>query len=72
MANLILDREQTKLVTRARKRVQVCDSQGKVLGIMVPVFNEQEIEEAERLLFSEKDWHTTREVREHLHGLGKP
>jgi hypothetical protein len=70
MTQIILTREQARVVARAQAKVQVCDPDGNVLGYLEPVdFTPEEIAEAKRALASAERRYTTAQVLEYLRSL---
>jgi hypothetical protein len=74
MIRIVLDDEQTKAIAEAHDTVEVCDSHGKVLGVInravLPFgFNEADIAEAKRNLAAPGPRYTTEQVLEHLRSL---
>jgi hypothetical protein len=66
MPQVILDDEQAKLLASALKPVEVRDRQGNLLGVIPPVWTEEDIADAKRRLASDEPRYTTAEVLEHL------
>lgn len=74
MIRIVLDQEQAEVVTRSQETVEVCDSDGKVLGVInravLPFgFTEADIAEAKRRLAEPGPRYTTDQVLEHLRSL---
>jgi hypothetical protein len=66
MVHIVLNDEQARVVASALQPVQVRDSQGNVLGILPPIWTEEDIVEAKRILASSEPWYTTEQVLAHL------
>ena len=52
MPHIVLNEEQAKVVTSALQPVQVRDAKGNVLGTIPPIWTEEDIAEAKRILQS--------------------
>jgi hypothetical protein len=65
MTQLVLDTQQAQMVASTRETIEICDPDGKVLGVLTPA---DEIAEAKRRIASanEGDWMSTAEVLEKL------
>jgi hypothetical protein len=62
--------EQAQVVAQAQQSVQVCDSNGNVLGHIEPIgFTQEEIAEAKRRLASDQPRYTSQQVLAHLRAL---
>ncbi len=66
MIQLVLDAEQARLVADAHEAVEVCDSEGKPLGVLSPVSSSDVAEAQRRLSSPEGDWMSTEEVLQKL------
>ena len=71
MAEIILTEEQTRVVAAALTPVQVLDSKGNVLGTIPPLWTEDEIRKAKRILAETKTWYTTEQALGRLHSGGE-
>jgi hypothetical protein len=71
MPEIILSEEQTRIFASAIQPVQVCDAKGRLLGTLAPVWTEEDIAEAKRVLASNAPWSTTEQVLARLHALEK-
>ncbi|HEV3080982.1 MAG TPA: hypothetical protein VGY66_14460 [Gemmataceae bacterium] len=69
MPQIILDDEQAKLLASSLKPVEVRDRQGNLLGVIPPVWTEEEVADAKKRLASNEPRYTTAEVLEHLRSL---
>jgi hypothetical protein len=69
MLEIVLTDEQAKVVATALKPVQVRDGNGHVLGIINPIWTEEDIADAKRRLASDEPRRTTAQVLEHLRSL---
>jgi hypothetical protein len=69
MPKIILTDDQVKQFTAAQQPIQLCDSQGHVLGIVPPIWNAEEVADAERRVGSEEPRSTTAQVLEKLRSL---
>ena len=74
MIRIVVDDEQAKAIAAARHRVEACDGNGKVLGVVKPTtptcgFSAEEIAEAKRRLAAPGPRYTTEQVLEHLRSL---
>jgi hypothetical protein len=69
MVQLVLTDEQAKVVSAAFQPIQVCDSQGRIIGHIKPVWTEEDIKEALRIRETETEWHTTEQVLARLKSL---
>jgi len=69
MSPIVLNDEQAKQVASLLKPVDVCDSQGNVLGTFTPFWTEADIAEAKRRLGSDEPRYTTEQVLRHLESL---
>jgi hypothetical protein len=74
MIRIVLDDKQAKAIADSRETVEVCDSDGKVLGVInrevLPFgFTEADIAEAKRNLAAPGPRYTTEQVLEHLRSL---
>ena len=71
MPQIILDDEQAKLLASSLKPVEVRDRQGNLLGVIPPVWTEEEVADAKKRLASNEPRYTTAEVLEHLRSLDR-
>lgn len=76
MIRIVLDDEQAKAIIAAKDQVEVCDENGRVLGVIdraIPParFSEEEIARAKRNLATPGPRYTTEQVLEHLRSLEK-
>ena len=74
MPRIVLDREQAETLARARGSVEVCDDDGKALGIITAPISSDELEqvaEIKRRLSQPQPRYTTAQVREHLEKLAE-
>lgn len=69
MNQIVLTDEQVRAVAVALKPVPVVDSRGNILGTFSPIWTEEDIAEAKRILASGGPWHTTEQVLAHLRSL---
>jgi len=69
MQDVILTDEQVKVVTSALQPVPARDRSGNVVGVISPVWTEEEMAEAKRRLASNEPHYTTAEVLNHLRSL---
>jgi hypothetical protein len=69
MLQIVLTDEQAKVVTTALKPVQVRDNHGNSLGWIQPIWTEEDIAEAKRVLASNEPWYTTEQVLAYLRSL---
>jgi hypothetical protein len=69
MVQIVLTEEQLKVVASALQPIQVCDGKGNVLGSLPPIWTEEDIAEAKRILAANQTWHTTEQVLAHLRSL---
>ena len=66
MIRLILTDEQTRLVAASAEEVQLTDSHGRVLGVVIPCVSPADLQAAMASLQSAGRRYTTAEVIEHL------
>ncbi|HEX7449485.1 MAG TPA: hypothetical protein VF306_18150 [Pirellulales bacterium] len=71
MSHIILNQEQAELLSRSRKKLQVRDSAGRIIGFIEPAPSEEEIARAKARMHLDEPEYTTDEVREHLRSLEK-
>ena len=71
MLQLVLTDEQAKQLAEELKSLEVCDSQGNVLGTFTPLWTEADIADAKRRLASDEPRYTFAQVMEHLRSLEK-
>jgi hypothetical protein len=74
MTRIVLDHEQAQALAHAQGTVEVCDHDGKVLGIISAPLSPDELEqiaEIKRRLSKPQARYTTAQVREHLEKLGE-
>ncbi|HLN31607.1 MAG TPA: hypothetical protein VK395_27950 [Gemmataceae bacterium] len=71
MADLVLNDEQTNLVVSTLRPLQVRDSRGNVLGVISPIWTENDIAEAKRRINSDEPRYTTAQVLEYLSSLDR-
>jgi len=71
MAHIVLDEEQSRIVSESQGDVEIRDSSGQPLGYLTHGFTPEEIAEAKRRAKSDGPWHTTAEVLEHLQSLDR-
>jgi hypothetical protein len=69
MVAITLTDEQLKLLAAAAGRVQVRDSNGNVLGFIMPIWSEEDIAEAKRRARSPGLWFTGEQVQARLRAL---
>ena len=69
MAHIVLNEDQTRIVASAGQPVEVRDPKGNVLGVIAPIWTEEDLAEAKRILASDQPWHTTEQVLAHLRSL---
>ena len=69
MPQIVLNEEQAKVVATSLQPVQVRDAQGNLLGTIPPIWTEEDIAEAKRVLASNGPWYTTEQVLAHLRSL---
>lgn len=70
MNHLVLNDEQMKVLSEAKKQVEVRDGGGRLVGYLQFVgFTEAEIAEAKRRLASDEPRYTTEQVLAHLRSL---
>jgi hypothetical protein len=72
MIRIILDGEQAKLVAHSEEMVEVCDGEGRVLGVVSPPLSAKELEcaaKARRALESDQPRYSTEQVLAHLDKL---
>jgi hypothetical protein len=69
MPQIILDDEQAKLLASSLKPVEVRDRQGNLLGVIPPLWTEEEVADAKKRLASDEPRYATAEVLEHLCSL---
>jgi hypothetical protein len=72
MIRIVLDNEQTKMVAQADELVEVCDGNGRVLGVLQPALSPRELEcaaKARQALASNQPRYTTDQVLAHLDKL---
>jgi hypothetical protein len=63
MTQIVLTPEQANLYHQAKAPVQVCDSQGKVLGILPPDRSAEFIAEQKRRAASPGPWYTGEDIQ---------
>ena len=68
----MLTDEQAKQLTAELKPLEVCDSQGNVLGTFTPLWTEADVADAKRRLASDEPRYPFAHVMEHLRSLEKP
>jgi hypothetical protein len=71
MPQIILDDEQAKLFACALKPVELRDRQSNLLGVIPPVWTEEDVAAARKRLASDEPRYATAEVLEHLRSLDK-
>jgi hypothetical protein len=69
MLQIVLNDEQAKVVASALKPVQVRDGKGNVLGVINPIWTEEDIAEAKRRLASPGPRYTSEQVQRRLQAL---
>jgi hypothetical protein len=69
MPDLVLTQEQAEVLARALEPVRVCDPQGNVLRVIPPIWTQDDIAEAKRILASNHTWYTTEQVLAHRRSL---
>ena len=66
MPQITLTAEQTKVITESVQPVQICDTTGRILAVVPPVWSEEDIADAKRRLISSERRYTTAQVLEYL------
>lgn len=63
MTQIILTTDQAKLYHQAKEPVQICDTQGQVLGTLPPVFSAEFIADLKRRAASPGPWYSGEDLR---------
>ena len=63
MTQIILTPDQVKLYHQAKEPVQVCDTQGKILGTLPPEFSAEFLAEQKRRAASTGPWYSGEDVQ---------
>jgi len=63
MTQIVLTPDQVKLYNQAKEPVQVCDTQGKILGTLPPDFSAEFIAELKRRAASPGPWYSGDEIQ---------
>ncbi len=63
MTQIVLTPEQVKLYNQAKEPVQVCDTQGKVLGTLPPDYSAEFLAELKRHAAEEGPWYSGDDVQ---------
>ena len=72
MSPIVLNDDQAKQVASLLKPIDVCDSQGNILGTFTPFWTEADIEDALRRVASDEPRYSFQQVMEHLRSLETP
>ena len=70
MPHIVVDDQQTKLISEATESVEIRDPQGRHLGYVARGFTYEDIAMAKQRLASDEPRSTTQEVLDHLRSLG--
>lgn len=71
MTQIVLTPDQAKLYHQAKVPVQVCDTQGKVLGTLPPDFSAEFIAELKRRAQAPGQRYTSEQVTRHMQALAE-
>ena len=71
MPFIVLNEEQTQTIVSSLQPIQVRDPQGKVLGILSPIWSEQDLQEARHRLAGNEPRFSTEQVINYLGSLEK-
>ncbi len=69
MPHIVLNDDQARVVTAALQPVQIRDSKGNILGIIPPIWSEQDIADAKKRLASNEPRYSMQQVLDHLRTL---
>jgi hypothetical protein len=72
MIRIILNDEQAEAVAHSEEAVEICDREGKVLGVITPALSAKEVEcaaKAKRALASDQPRYSIEQVLGHLDKL---
>jgi hypothetical protein len=71
MPQITLTEEQAQVVVASLQPVRVCDTDGKVLAVIPPIWSAEDIAEAKRRLASTEPRYSTSQVLAYLRSLGQ-
>lgn len=76
MSTLTVAAELASRLTALKQPTEICDPDGKVIGVFTPqvgegIWTSADLEEAERIAATEKEGFTLEQVMEHLRSLEK-